>query len=217
MKVDLHVHSYYSRDSLASPQTLVEWMTRRGLDALAITDHNEIQGALEAIALAPGKIIIGEEILTSQGEIIGLFLQEYVPPHLSPAETVARIHRQGGLVYIPHPTDSIRRSTLRRQALLTILPEIDALEGYNARALCDRVNRASMHLAQTYNLPMGAGSDAHRARDVGLAYVEMPPFHDAASFLEALSQGQLHGRITSPIGKLASLHARLLKRFANHP
>lgn len=211
MKVDLHVHSYRSKDSLARPEELVHWMARRGLGAMAVTDHDAIEGAWEAAALAPGAIIIGEEIRTSRGEIIGLFLQDYVPPRLSPRETIERIHQQGGLVYIPHPTDRLRGSTLAPDALLAVLPQVDLIEGYNARALCGWVNRRAMALARRHGLPVGAGSDAHRAADMGLAYLEMAPFRDAQGFLAALDGASIHGRPTGLLGRLTSVHARMVR------
>ncbi len=214
MKVDLHVHSHYSQDSLARPEELVYWMAKRGLGAMAITDHDAIEGARETAALAPGAIIIGEEIRTSRGEIIGLFLQELIPPHLSPRETIERIHQQGGLVYIPHPTDRLRGSTLAPEALQAVLPLVDLMEGYNARALCNHVNRRAAALAREHGLPVGAGSDAHRACDVGLAYVEMAPFRDARGLLAALAESRIQGRLTGPLGRLSSLQARLARRAA---
>ncbi len=212
MKVDLHVHTHHSLDSLARPEELVHWMARRGLGAMAITDHNAIQGAWETAALAPGAIIIGEEIRTSRGEIIGLFLQEYVPPGLSPRETIERIHQQGGLVYVPHPADRLRGSALAAEALEAVLPQVDLLEGYNARVLCGCANRRAVALAREQGLLVGAGSDAHRAADVGRAYVEMPPFGDAPSFLVALAEARLHGRPIGLPGRLSSLQARLARK-----
>ena len=212
IKVDLHVHTYRSGDSLARPEELVYWMARRGLGAMAITDHNTIQGAREVAALAPGAIIIGEEILTRRGEIIGLFLREHIPAQLSPRETIERIHQQGGLVYIPHPADRIGASPLEPEALLAVLPLVDLIEAFNARSLGRFLNRRAAALAHEYDLPMGAGSDAHRARDVGRAYVEMPPFRDARSFLEALSESRIHGRMVGLLGRLAPTHARFVKQ-----
>ncbi len=214
MKVDLHVHTCHSPDSLARPEELVYWMARRGLGAMAITDHNAIQGARETAALAPGAIIIGEEIRTSRGEIIGLFLEEFIPPRLSPRETIERIHQQGGLVYIPHPTDRVRGSTIEPEALLAVLPQVDLIEGYNARVISGLVNRRATALAHEHGLPLGAGSDAHRAADVGLAYVEMQPFRDAHGFLLALAESRIQGRRTGLLGRLSSLRARWVKRAA---
>ena len=212
MKVDLHVHTYHSGDSLSRPEELVYWMARRGLGAMAITDHDTIEGAREVAALAPGAIIIGEEIMTKRGEIIGLFLREHIPSQLSPRETIERIHLQGGLVYIPHPVDRIGASALEHEALLAVLPQIDLIEAFNARSLSRIMNRRAAALARKHNLPMGAGSDAHRARDVGSAFVEMPPFRDAQTFLRALSEGEIRGRMVGLLGRLAPAHARFVKR-----
>jgi predicted metal-dependent phosphoesterase TrpH len=212
IKVDLHVHSYRSGDCLARPEELVYWMARRGLGAMAITDHNTIQGAREVAALAPGAIIIGEEIMTKRGEIIGLFLREHIPAQLSPRETIERIHLQGGLVYIPHPVDRFGASSLEQEAFVAVLPQIDLIEAFNARSMAPTMNRRATALAREHSLPMGAGSDAHRARDVGLAYVETPPFRDARTFLAALGEGQIHGRMVGLLGRLAPAHARFVKR-----
>ncbi|MFO7696393.1 MAG: PHP domain-containing protein [Anaerolineae bacterium] len=211
MKVDLHVHTYWSKDSLARPEQLLAWMHRRNVDVIAVTDHNEIEGAREMARLAPGAVIIGEEICTEEGEIIGLFLDEFIPSGLSPEQTVAIIHAQGGLAYVPHPVDLVRGSTITPDALLRVLPQVDLLEVYNARVVWPGRNRQARQLAEAHGLPMGAGSDAHRAQDVGLAYVDTPRFDDAASFLAALAQGQVHGRLIGLCGRLSATWARLVK------
>jgi predicted metal-dependent phosphoesterase TrpH len=216
MKIDLHVHSYRSEDSLSAPDDLLVWMHRRGVDMIAVTDHDEIAGALETARLAPGSVIIGEEVRTNQGEIIGLFLRERVSPGRSPEETVAAIHAQGGLVYVPHPMDSTRGSTLARAALQRILPHIDLIEAYNARVPWPGRNREARRYAESHGLPMGAGSDAHRPQDIGLAFVEMSPFDDPTGFLAAVRTAQVRGRLTGPCGRLSTLRARLVKRRQGH-
>jgi predicted metal-dependent phosphoesterase TrpH len=212
MRVDLHVHTYHSSDSLSQPAAILRCMDRNGVDVVAITDHNAIDGAREVAALAPGRVIVGEEIRTSQGEIIGLFLKDLIAPGLSPRETVAAIHAQGGLVYVPHPVDRIRGSTLRRDALLSIIPWIDVLEVYNARVFCSTRNRMAREIAEAHRLPMGAGSDAHSAADIGLATVEMASFSDSAGFMRAIHDGRITGRLTGLVGRLSGLTARLARR-----
>jgi len=211
IRVDMHVHTYCSRDSLTQPAQLLSWIERRAVDMIAVTDHDAIEGALEMASLAPGAVIVGEEIRTTRGEIIGLFLNELIPPGLAPGETADRIHVQGGLVYIPHPLDRLRGSTLARDALLDILPQVDVLEGYNARVVWPRHNLEAQRLAAVQGLAIGAGSDAHRPQDVGLAVVEMPRFEDAAGFLVALSEGRIDGRLTGPVGRLSGPRARLTR------
>ncbi|MBN1402642.1 MAG: PHP domain-containing protein, partial [Anaerolineae bacterium] len=203
MRVDLHVHTYHSADSLSRPAEILRCMDRNGVDVVAITDHNAIDGAREVAALAPARVIIGEEVRTSQGEIIGLFLRNWIAPGQSPRETVAAIHAQGGLVYVPHPMDRIRGSALTEDALLSIIPWIDVFEIYNARVYWQRPNRRAREIAVTHHLAMGAGSDAHRPEDVGLATVEMAAFVDAGSFMGAILEGTITGRLTGLCGRLA--------------
>jgi len=212
-KVDLHVHTAYSDDSLTTCFDVLRWARRRGLDALAVTDHNTIAGALALHKLSTLPIIVGEEIRTTQGEIIGLFLVEEVPPDLSPAETVRLIHQQGGLVYVPHPLDRVRRSVLDIGALMEIIKEkeVDLIEVLNARVTFPLDNRNAEDLARSYGLLRGAGSDAHQGFEIGKAYVEMPSFADAQSFLKSLSQGHVHGRMSSPLVHVVSTYAKLAK------
>ncbi|MBC7261726.1 MAG: PHP domain-containing protein, partial [Chloroflexi bacterium] len=122
IKVDLHIHTCYSPDSLTSLEAVIAAALERGLGALAITDHNAIEGALALQRMAPFPVIVGEEILTAEGDIIGLFLQELIPPKLTPAQTIARIREQGGVVYIPHPFD-FRRSALPEPVLYSLLEQ----------------------------------------------------------------------------------------------
>lgn len=211
MRVDLHVHTYHSSDSLSRPDDILRCMDRNGVDVVAITDHNAIDGAREVAALAPARVIIGEEVRTSQGEIIGLFLRDWIAPGQSPRDTVAAIHAQGGLVYVPHPLDRVRGSTLKRDALLSIIPWIDVLEVYNARVFWPRPNLRAREIAVAHHLAMGAGSDAHRPEDIGLATVEMAPFRDVSDFIDNIRVGTIHGRLTGLCGRLAGVRARFAR------
>src|SRR5579859_3850245 len=131
----MHGHTYYSKDSRLRPRAIVNRAQAVGMDALCITDHNEIDGAFEVAALGAMQIIIGEEVRTSEGEIIGLFLHERIDPGMSPEETIAAIRDQGGLVYVPHPFDSYRGSRLQTSTLERVVGQIDILEVFNARNL----------------------------------------------------------------------------------
>ena len=213
IKVDLHVHTSYSRDSLLSLEEVIETALHRGLGALAILDHNTIEGALALRDMAPFPVIVGEEILTSEGEIAGLFLQKVIPPGLTPAQTVQRIQQQGGLVYIPHPFDSIRQSRLHESALMAVLDRVDAIEVLNARVLRPGDNERARRFAETHGLPRGAGSDAHSSIEIGQAYVEMAPFADRDSFLSNLASGQVCGRMSAPHVHLSSTWAKIRKRM----
>ena len=148
---------------------LLATATEQGLGAIAITDHNEISGALEAVAKAEGiKVIVGEEVKTAtQGEVIGLFLSEKIPRGMSLAETIAEIRRQGGLVYVPHPFDRMH-AVPGYEHLLAILDEIDVIEIFNPRVAIGSFNEEAARFAGKYRLTAAAGSDAHVAAGLGL-------------------------------------------------
>ena len=214
MKADLHVHTCYSKDSISPPQEIVQHCLETGINCLAITDHDTISGALEVRRIAPFKVIIGEEILTNAGEIIGYYITEEIPPHLSPEETVKRIKAQGGLVCIPHPSDRLRpQSRLQRRALEKIMPQVDLIEVFNSRTLLPRDAAHARQLALKHGLPGTAGSDAHVIQEVGRAYIELPDFNDAAQFRQALAQGKITGSRTNPLIHFYNLRNRLIKRL----
>ena len=215
VRYDLHVHTNASRDALNTLEGIIRWVQRRGLDGVAITDHNNIDNALRLAERAPFPVIVGEEIRTTRGEIIGLFLREWIPPDLSPDETVHRIHDQGAIAYVPHPLDRSRDSAMGERALLEIIDRIDAAEGLNARVLREEDNTRAQILSREHDLPLGAGSDAHMGFEIGRAYVELPPFSDASGFLASLRQGTLHGHLSSPLVHLGSAVAKLTHRFAS--
>lgn len=199
MKVDLHTHTLCSKDCCSDYGRIVQAVQRAGLDGIAVTDHDQFDGALELQRRAPFLVIPAEEIKTSAGEIIGLFLKEWIPPKLEPLDTVGRIHEQGGLVYVPHPFDELRGSRLERWALDLIRPHIDLLEVFNARNALPRFNSRALGYAHAHRLPAGAGSDAHTYAEYGHAYVDLPPFDRAESFREVLRRGTWHGRLSSPL------------------
>lgn len=214
LRADLHVHTCYSKDSTSPPEKIVRRCLEIGINCLAVTDHNTISGALEVKRIAPFTVIIGEEMLTTCGEIIGLFLTEEIPKRLSPEETVARIKAQGGLVCIPHPCDRFRpHSRLRRDALERIMPDIDLIEVFNARTLALRDSARALQLAQSHGLPGTAGSDAHVVKEIGRSFMELPEFNDIEHFQLALREGRVFGQRTSPLVHFCNFRSRLAKRL----
>jgi predicted metal-dependent phosphoesterase TrpH len=214
VRADLHSHTHWSADCSTAYKAIVAACQRRGIDVLAITDHNRIEGALElAEQKLPIQIVVGEEIKTTEGEIIGLFLRDWIPPRLSPEETIAEIRRQGGVVYVPHPFDAIRRSVILPQALERVAGSIDAVEVLNARLHAMERNERAVRFAEERGLLKGAGSDAHTAFEIGRAGVEMPPFTDAASFKQSLKRATVFGRPSHPIVHAASSWAKVRKRY----
>lgn len=172
--VDLHCHTRASFDCLSAPAAVVKAASERGLTHLAITDHDRIDGALEARALAPAglTVIVGEEVKTADGDLICLFLDRAIPPGLSAAETIAAAHDQGGLVGIPHPFDRLRGSLLRDERLAILGDRVDWVETHNARVVGQGNQRAAEY-ARERGLPGVAVSDAHSILEIGVAYTKL--------------------------------------------
>src|SRR5919197_1046752 len=191
---DLHTHTSWSHDCRVEVGELLDQAELEGLGAIAVTDHNALGGALEAVELARDRdllVIPGEEVKTAgQGEVIGLFLSEEIPRGLSFADTLAAIRAQGGLVYLPHPFDRMHAipdaPTLHRH-----LADIDVFEVYNARLLFDAYNDEALRFATKYNLTMGAGSDAHVLQGLGTGVLRMRAFDGAEEFLLSLRGAQV--------------------------
>ena len=194
VKIDTHLHTYYSRDCAVRPEVVVATARRRGLDALIVTDHNEVAGAYAVKVIAPFPVVIAEEIKTSAGEIIGLFIQERIERGLPPIETARLIREQGGLIAVPHPFDRIRGSRLRAEALDRLVAEglVDIIEVFNSRTTLPADNARASAYALRHDLPVCVGSDAHSVVEYGRAYVEMEPFDGPESYLANLRSARLH-------------------------
>jgi glycosyltransferase involved in cell wall biosynthesis len=196
--VDLHMHTDHSSDCATPVEVLLATAREQGLGAIAVTDHNEVSGALEARAKADGvKVIVGEEVKTaSQGEVIGLFIESKIPRGMSMAETVAEIKRQGGLVYVPHPFDRLH-SVPDYEHLLTILDDVDAIEVFNPRVAIGAFNDEAARFAAKYRIVAGAGSDSHVAQGLGSVRIRMRDFDGPEEFLESLREADIITRPTS--------------------
>ncbi len=209
-RCDLHIHTRYSPDSRSSLESIAARCKQAGLTCIAITDHNAIEGALRLKAFAPFRVIVGEEIMSSGGEIIGLYLKERIPPGLSPCDTVAAIRAQGGLVHIPHPFDTRRSSLGKGHALEDIAHQADILETFNAHCLRQRWNDDAAAFATKHGLVPAAVSDAHAARELGVTYMELPDFEDTPQgLLTALRFAKLVTKRPSPLLRLAPAWTRL--------
>ena len=194
MKADLHAHTHFSRDAVTSIETFARRYEEAGIDCVAVSDHNNVDGALAVRGIASFRVIIAEEIKSTEGEIIGLFLQETVRKGLSPEDTVRAIREQNGLVLIPHPYDRLRGSALREEALLRIMPDVDVIEVFNARTVLKADDEKGRRLAEEHGKPMSAATDAHTPYEIGRAYTELPEFDSPASFLQSIGKGKLVGR-----------------------
>ena len=215
LRIDLHIHTHCSSDSLMEPEELVARCLEMGLNYIAVTNHNTIKGALEVQRLAPFPVIVGEEIRSIGGEIIGLFLKEAIPKLLPSLETVQRIKEQGGLVSLPHPFDHFRRSVITREALQEVLPYVDIVEAFNARNVLQRDNRKALELALEHDILISAVSDSHTRVEVGRTYVEIPDFDGTPSgLLAALAQGNLVRRQITPLIHFRTTLTKVGKRLA---
>jgi PHP domain/Glycosyltransferase Family 4 len=200
IEVDLHMHTDHSHDCATPVEVLLATAREQGLGAIAVTDHNEISGALAAREQAEEygvKVIVGEEVKTAgQGEVIGLFIEEKIPRGLSLEETVAEIRRQGGLVYVPHPFDRMH-SVPDYEHLLRIIDEVDAIEVFNPRVAIGAFNDEAARFAAKYRIPAGAGSDSHVAQGLGSVRIRMRDFDGPGEFLQSLREAQITTRPSS--------------------
>jgi predicted metal-dependent phosphoesterase TrpH len=194
VRADCHLHTVASGDAWTTIEALAERVEQCRLDVVCITDHNVTSAALEALERGIGaRVIVGEEIRTPSGDVIGLFLAERIPYVLPLAEVTARIRAQGGLVYAPHPFDAGRSSLGAALPPLCEAGQVDVIEVFNAKVADPAVNGQAAALAARFGLPGGAGSDAHDPAGIGAAWIEMPDFDGPASFAAALAQGVITG------------------------
>jgi predicted metal-dependent phosphoesterase TrpH len=221
LHADFHSHSHYSRDSVLNPRTLIDRCQRKGIDCIAVTDHNEVEGAfvIRDMAAEHGrlKVIIGEEVKTSEGEIIGLFLKELVPRNLSPEETIDAIHAQGGLAVVPHPFDTFRRSVITRAALERVKARVDAIEGFNCRNIRGSHDEMARELAAAADKPITLGTDSHSPWEVGGAWLEIDDFQTPAELLHSLRNGRMAGKRSLPWVHWLSTYAKLRWKLGLRP
>lgn len=186
---ELHCHSNYSKDCNLSIDTIIHLCTEHSIGVIALTDHNEIAGAVELQQKAPKnlQVILGEEIATAQGDLIGLFLKEYIAPRQDIAKTIDQIHSQGGLALLPHPFDRLRREAVGKMVTRAVAERIDFIEIFNARCVFSGDNTHAKQFAKEHNIPAFVGSDAHLPREYGNALNLIESFTDAISFKKSLA------------------------------
>ena len=196
-RLDMHMHTEYSRDSRVLLADFAELARKAQLGAVCITDHDTIEGGLRLREMNTGlQVIVGEEITTAEGEVVGLYLERRISLGHSAEKTVAMIHEQGGLAYVPHPFSRNRRRHLRRSVLERLIPAIDIVEVFNAREVVSSSNVRALEFARAHDIPGGVGSDAHRRIEIGRAYVDVPPFTTPQELLIALREGKVTGTLT---------------------
>lgn len=196
VRVDMHSHTMFSGDSTTTFDEIAESVVEAGIDVLCITDHNAIDGA-RRLSDALGdicRVIVGEEVRTHTGEIIGLFLTEKISYGARAGATAAQIREQGGIVYVPHPFDPMRKN-LTEASLVEITEAglVDAIEAFNAKTSLQSLNARAAQFGRDYDLVLGAGSDAHVPHALGAAYMQMPDFDGPQDFLVKMREGTIVG------------------------
>lgn len=211
LKADFHMHTKFSKDCDTPLEAIIERCKEKGINCIAITDHGTAEGAIQMAKIAPFKVVIGEEILTPNGEIMGLFLKETIPSGISVEEAVAKIKAQGGLVCLPHPFDPLRGLRMDKEKLAKLAGQADIIEVFNARGPFPGPVKKAYALAQKYGKSPSAGSDAHYTYELGHTYIEMPDFTSKEEFLLALKQGVIRKRRASLAIYVKVTWARLIR------
>jgi predicted metal-dependent phosphoesterase TrpH len=211
LTVELHCHTEASEDCLVRPKDLARVCRARGLARVAVTDHNTLLGARAAQALDPDLIIVGEEIMTTQGELLAFFVAEAVPAGLSPAEAVARLRAQGAAISVSHPFDRLRRGAWREADLAALLPLVDAVEVFNARCVYPEDNARALAFAREHSTLGSVGSDAHSLPEYGRAVHQMRRAASPADLVAGWRDGGTVTRPSSPAVHLASRWAKTWK------
>jgi len=213
LKADFHIHTEYSMDCDMSLDLVIERCLEKGINCIAIADHGTTEGALKMQSQAPFKVVVAEEILTPNGEIMGMFLKETIPSGQSVEKTISEIKAQDGLVCIPHPFDNLRPSALGGKIVSEIVAHIDIIEVFNARIILKRHTTQAENFARKHNIPGSAGSDAHTPQEIGNAYIEIPDFNSKEEFLQSLARGKIVGRRSNPLVHFNSLTNTLKNHF----
>ncbi len=214
LTVEFHCHTEYSRDSLSRIDALLKTCRSKGIDRLVVTDHNTIAGAIRARELDPERVIVGEEIMTREGELLAAFVKEEIPAGLPPLTAIARLREQEAFISVSHPFDFLRRGHWRMKPLLEIIPLVDAIETFNARCLWPVSNMKALAFARRHHLRRTVGSDAHHLSEVGNAVLRLPAFTDATSLRNVLDQARPGLRLSAPWVHFYSSYAKTRKSGA---
>jgi predicted metal-dependent phosphoesterase TrpH len=215
-RVELHSHTIWSKDCVVDFDAVINLCRKRGIDRIAITDHNTAEGALAMHKRAPDLVIVGEEIMTTQGELLGYFLKESVPAGLTPDETIKRLRDQGAAISVSHPFDRLRKGAWEEADLQRIIDKVDAIEIFNSRCMFAADNAKAIQFAEAYGVLGTVGSDAHTRMEYGRALEEMQPFEDAEGFIESLREASAVRRYSSWWVHVNSKTAKWSKKLGLH-
>jgi predicted metal-dependent phosphoesterase TrpH len=186
LRTEFHCHTIFSKDCLVQPKKLVKTCKRKKIDRVVVTDHNSIEGALRCKELDPDRVIIGEEIMTTEGELLAAYINKEIPQGLPPMEVITRLREQDAFISVSHPFDTHRNGHWSEVNLIQILPYVDAIETFNSRCMLPRFNHKAQEFAVEHGVPGTYGSDAHTGFELGRGNLLLPPFDDAKSLKIAL-------------------------------
>jgi len=214
-RVEFHCHTVFSKDSLTRPRDLVETCRRKGIDRVIVTDHNTIAGARAAQALEPDRVIVGEEIMTTRGEILAAFVSEEIPQGLTPQETIRRLKDQGAFISVSHPFDTMRKGGWKEPDLLEIISEVDAIEVFNSRCMNPDFNRKARQFAEKHDIAGTVGSDAHVTFELGRSVMLLEPFEGPDGLRKAIRSGVPKVRWSLPWVHFTSRYATIYKKVTS--
>jgi predicted metal-dependent phosphoesterase TrpH len=196
LTLEFHCHTHASKDSLTKPADLIKTARRKGLDRLVITDHNSIQGAVAAQKLDPELVIVGEEIMTTRGEILAAFVREEISQGLTPQETIKILKEQAAFISVSHPFDRLRKGGWEEKDLLEIIHDVDAIEIFNSRCMNPMFNMQAKQFAEKYNLAGTVGSDAHAAFEVGKSVILLDQFAGPDEMRKVIKQAKYKTKLS---------------------
>ncbi len=213
VRAEFHCHTVYSPDSLVKVRDLLDTCAAKDITKLAITDHGAMGGAFEAKALAPERIVLAEEIQTTEGELLAYFMTEPIPQDLPVMEVIERLKAQGAYISIAHPYDPYRGSHWEDETLEAIAPLVDGVEVFNARCIRQSFNDKAYAFAKAHDLQTLVGSDAHSLREIGNATLSMPDFNSPEELRESLKQAEFSGELSGAWVRVLSTYAKFAKKL----
>jgi predicted metal-dependent phosphoesterase TrpH len=212
--VDMHSHTHWSADCVTKFKTIIRLCQQRNIHRLCVTDHNTADGAKALQQIAPELVIVGEEIMTTKGEILAYFVRESIPEGLTPLETIRRLRNQGAVISVSHPFDRLRKGAWDEADLLEIIDKVDAIEVFNSRCLYAEDNTKGLEFAKKHSVLGTIGSDAHTRPEYGQCYAVMRPFaNEPEDFLNALREARYVERLSSPSVHFVSKLAKWSKKL----
>jgi predicted metal-dependent phosphoesterase TrpH len=213
LRTEFHCHTAYSKDSLTTPRQLVEACRRKHIDRVIVTDHDNIAGGVEAQKIDPERVIVGEEIMTTRGEILAAFVTEEIPHRLTPQETIRRLRDQGAFISVSHPFDAWRSGAWDEPDLLEITPLVDAIEVFNSRCVNPSYNHLAAAFAKEHGLAGTVGSDAHAPLELGRSVLLLDPYADADGLRRVIRQATARTQLSPPWIHLISRYAKYRKQI----